>query len=183
MLREAQAELDRNRALWEASGADDYSYVLAPICFCPQDLLDPVKISVLGGFVASVAYAESGKAPEHDGYGRYVTIDDLFDTIQEAIDRKAAQITVSYDPQTGYPTEAKLDYDARMADEEYRFTASGYTSGEGATETELTSVPAPIETVEVSYEGSAGYGLAIVSGLTSGCAKFGGYDSAARSSK
>ena len=176
MLREAQGELDRHRALWEASGADDYSFVLTPICFCPQDVLDPVRISVLGGFVASVAYSESGKAPEHDGYGRYVTIDDLFDTIQEAIDRKAAQVTVSYDPQIGYPTDAKLDYDARRADEEYRFTASDYTSGEGATETELTRAPAPIETVEVSYEGSAGYGLAIVSGLTSGCAKFGGYD-------
>ena len=176
MLREAQAELDRHRALWEASGADDYSYVLTPICFCPQYLLDPVRISVLGGFVASVAYSESGKAPEHDGYGRYVSIDDLFDTIQEAIDRKAAQITVTYDPEVGYPTDARLDYDARMADEEYRFTASDYSARGPSAELEVSSVPAPIETVEVSYEGTAGYGLAIVSGLTSGCAKFGGYD-------
>ena len=176
MLREAQAELDRHRALWEASRADDYSYVLAPICFCPQDLLDPVRISVLGGVVATVAYSESGKAPEHDGYGRYVTIDDLFDTIQEAIDRKAAQITVTYDPEVGYPTDTRLDYDARMADEEYRFTASDYSSGGQSAEPEVTKVPAPIETVEVTYVGSAGYGLAIVSGLTSGCAKFGGYE-------
>ena len=176
MLRAAQAELDRNRALWEASRAGDYSYVLTPICFCPQDLLDPVRISVLGGIVASVAYEESGKAPEHDGYGRYVTIDDLFDTIQEAIDRKAAEVAVTYDPSTGYPTEARLDYDTRMADEEYRFTASGYSSGGPSAEPEVTKVPAPIETVDVSYESSAGYGLAIVSGLTSGCAKFGGYE-------
>ena len=176
MLRAAQAELDRHRALWEANRAGDYSYVLTPICFCPQYLLDPVRISVLGGLVASVAYAESGKAPEHDGYGRYVSIDDLFDTIQKAIDRKAAEVAVTYDPSTGYPTEARLDYDARMADEEYRFTASGYSSGGPSAEPEVTKVPAPIETVEVTYVGSAGYGLAIVSGLTSGCAKFGGYD-------
>ena len=176
MLRAAQAELDRNRALWEASRAGDYSFVLTPICFCPQDLLDPVRISVLGGVVASVAYAESGKAPDHDGYGRYVTIDDLFDTIQEAIDRKAAQVAVTYDPEIGYPTDTKLDYDARMADEEYRFTASDYSSGGPSGESEVTKEPAPIEKVEVSYEGSAGYGLAILSGLTSGCAKFGGYE-------
>ena len=175
MLREAQAELDRNRAIWEASRAADYSYVLTPICFCPQDLLDPVRISVLGGVVASVVYTESGDAPDHDGYGRYVTIDDLFDTIQEAIDRRAAQITVTYDPEVGYPTDTRLDYDARMADEEYRFTASGYSFG-GPSELEVTKVPALIETVEVTYVGSAGYGLAIVSGLTSGCAKFGGYE-------
>ena len=77
------------------------------MCFCPQDLLDPVRITVVNGVVASVTYVESGKAPEHDGFGRYVTIDDLFDTIddlfdtiQEAIDRKASQITVTYDPET-----------------------------------------------------------------------------------
>ncbi len=175
MLRAAQAELDRNRALWEASRADDYSFVLTPICFCPQDLLDPVRISVLGGVVASVAYAESGQAPDHDGYGRYVTIDDLFDTIQEAIDRRAAGVAVTYDPDVGYPTDVQLDYDARMADEEYRFTASGYSAG-GPAEPEVSKVPAPIEKVEISYVGSAGYGLAILSGLTSGCAKFGGYE-------
>ena len=176
MLRSAQAELDRHRALWEASDADNYSYVLTPICFCPQRLLDPVRISVVSGAVASVTYVESGKAPEHDGYGRYVTIDDLFDTIQEAIDRKAAQIIVTYDPEVGYPTDGQLDYDARRADEEYQFTASDYSSGGPSAELEVSSVPAPIETVDVSYESSAGYSLAIVSGLTSGCAKFGRYD-------
>ncbi len=130
-LRQAQAELDKHRALWEAGRAEDYSFVLTPICFCPQDLLEPVRISVVDGTVASVTYVESGKAPEHDGFGRYVTIDDLFDTIQEGIDGEAAEVTVSYDPVIGYPAHASIDYDARMADEEYRFTASGYSPGEG----------------------------------------------------
>ena len=141
-LKQAQAELDTHRALWTSSRAGDYSFVLAPMCFCPQDLLDPVRITVVNGVVASVTYVESGKAPEHDGFGRYVTIDDLFDTIddlfdtiQEAIDRKASQITVTYDPKTGYPTDARLDYDARMTDEEYMFTASNYSSGEHAAAT------------------------------------------------
>lgn len=125
-LGEAQAELDRHRALWEANRAEDYSFVLAPICFCRQDLLDPVTIRVVDGIVESVTYVESGEAPEHDGFGRYVTIDGLFDTIQEAIDREASQVTVSYDTAIGYPTNARLDYDARMADEEYMFTASDY---------------------------------------------------------
>ena len=40
----------------------------------------------------------------------------------------------------------------------------------------MTRVSAPIETVDVSYESSTGYSLAIVSGLSSGCTKFGGYD-------
>ena len=126
MLREAQAELGRHRALWEANRAEDYSFVLAPMCFCPQHLLDPVTVRVADGVVASVTYVESGEAPEHAGFGRYLTIDELFDVIQEAIGGKASQITVTYDSAIGYPTNARLDYDARMADEEYIFTASDY---------------------------------------------------------
>ena len=82
----------------------------------------------MNGTVASAVYVDSGKAPEHDGFGRYVTIDALFDTIQEGIDENAAEVTVTYDPALGYPTDAAVDYDARMADEEYRFIASGYAA-------------------------------------------------------
>ena len=128
-LREAQADLDKHRALWTSGRADAYSFILEPICFCPQDLLDPVTVLVVDGIVVSVTYVKSGEAPDHDGYGRYVTIDDLFDTIQEAIDGKASEITVTYHPESGYPTDARIDYDARMTDEEYIFTTSEYTPG------------------------------------------------------
>ena len=64
-----------------------------------------------------------------DGYDRYVTIDGLFDTIQDAIDRKASEINVNYDPEFGYPMDARLDYVENMADEEYQFTVTGYSTG------------------------------------------------------
>ncbi len=128
-LREVQAELDKHRALWTSGRADAYSFILEPMCFCPQDLLDPVTVLVVDGLVSSVTYVESGEAPDHDGYGRYVTIDDLFDTIQEAIDGNASEVIVTYDPEIGYPTDVRIDYDARMTDEEYIFTASTYTPG------------------------------------------------------
>ena len=128
-LEQAQADLDKHRALWGGQPQrHSYSFVLEPICFCPQNLLDLVRISVADGTITSVTYVDSGEAPEHDGYGRYVTIDDLFDTIQEGIDRNAAEIDVSYDPVFGFPTDAGIDYDTRMADEEYRFIVSGYST-------------------------------------------------------
>ena len=130
-LREAQMELNRHRALWTSSRSSDYSFVLAPMCFCPQDLLDPVTVRVKDGVVAAVTYVESGKAPEHDGYGRYVTIDELFDIIQEAIDGKASQITATYDPEFGYPRDVRIDYEVRRTDEEYIFTVSSYSSANG----------------------------------------------------
>ena len=128
-LREAQAELDKHRALWEANRSNDYSFVLAPMCFCPQEYVQPVRIRVANGVVASVTYVESGKTPEHDGFGRYVTVDGLFAVIQEGIDRKASRITVSYDPGLGYPKDVSIDYVANMADEEYAFTAANFSAG------------------------------------------------------
>ena len=128
-LKQAQAELDKHRALWAASRAGDYSFVLAPMCFCPREYVQPVRIRVANGVVASVTYVESGKTPEHDGFGRYVTVDGLFAVIQEGIDRKASRITVSYDPEIGYPKDVSIDYVANMADEEYAFTAANFSAG------------------------------------------------------
>ena len=128
-LNQAQAELDKHRALWTSSRAGDYSFVLAPMCFCPREYVQPVSIRVANGVVASVTYVESGKTPEHDGFGRYVTVDGLFAVIQEGIDRKASRITVSYDPGLGYPKDVSIDYVANMADEEYAFTAANFSAG------------------------------------------------------
>ena len=128
-LKQAQVELDKHRALWTSSRAGDYSFVLAPMCFCPQEYVQPVRIRVANGVVASVTYVESGKTPEHDGFGRYVTVDGLFAVIQEGIDRKASRITVSYDPGLGYPKDVSIDYVANMADEEYAFTAANFSAG------------------------------------------------------
>ena len=153
-LEQAQADLDKHRSLWEANRSDNYSFVLEPICFCPQNLLDPVKIDVADGTIASVTYVDSGEAPEHDGYGRYVTIDDLFDTIQEGIDRPAAAVDVSYDPVFGFPTEANVNYDFRKTDEEYRFTVSGYSpDGEGTNET-LEQAQADLDKHRALWEAS-----------------------------
>ena len=128
-LREAQAELDKHRALWQANRPQDYSFELTPLCFCPQEYVQPVRIRVANGVVASVTYVESGKTPDHDRFERYVTVDGLFAVIQEGIDRKASRITVSYDPEIGYPKDVSIDYVANMADEEYAFTAANYSPG------------------------------------------------------
>ena len=58
---------------------------------------------------------------------RFVTVEELFALLQDAVRRKAARIEVSYDERYGYPTELFIDYDERMADEETRFVMSGFT--------------------------------------------------------
>jgi len=48
----------------------------------------------------------------------------MFALIQDAIDREADKITVTYDETLGYPTAINIDYSVMMADEEQSYTYS-----------------------------------------------------------
>ena len=120
----AQAELDRHRTLWEANRSGDYAFEYRPVCFCVREFVQPVEVKVGNGVVESVTYIESGESAATNGFPFYHTIDGLFDKIQDAIDREAARLTVSYDPEIGYPTSVSIDYALNIADEEFSFTAS-----------------------------------------------------------
>ena len=124
----AQAELDRYRTLWEANRSGDYTFEYRPLCFCPREFVQPVEVTVRNGVIESVTYVESGESPATNGFPLYHTIDGLFDMIQDAIDREAARLTVSYDPEIGYPTSVSIDYALTIMDEEFSFTATSYES-------------------------------------------------------
>ena len=55
----------------------------------------------------------------------YLTIDGLFDLIQDAYDRNAHEVQVEFDPSRGYPTRIYIDYSEMIADEELGFTLLG----------------------------------------------------------
>lgn len=130
MLEKAQADLDKHRALWEAGRSDGYTFEYTPSCFCLEQMLRPVRITVKNGVLESVIYVESGEAADHERFERYLSIDGLFDLIQEAIDREAARLTASYDSESGYPIDVGIDYVTNIADEEFYFTATGYETEE-----------------------------------------------------
>jgi hypothetical protein len=119
-----QADLLRAQSRWERSRSGDYVYQTATMCFCMQEYVAPVDVTVIDGEVASVVYATdafTGDVPEPQ---RFTSVEGLFAFVQDAIDREAVSINVTYDAQTGYPTSVFVDYDARMADEEHGFTAT-----------------------------------------------------------
>jgi hypothetical protein len=53
----------------------------------------------------------------------YLTIAELFNVVQDAIDAEAAQIDVSYDGVLGHPTSMFIDFEVLIADEEIGYTA------------------------------------------------------------
>ncbi len=115
-----RAALDAARARWQAAGLDGYRFVYELSCFCPEEARGPFTITVRDGAVEEALY--NGRPMNPADERLYPSVDALFDTLAEAFDRDAETVRVTYDAALGYPTEAYVDYEAMMADEELRFS-------------------------------------------------------------
>lgn len=118
-------EFVRNRDKWDRLGLDSYTYEFQRGCFCGGDATQEVRITVSNNQVTAVVRVSDGQPippAEVDQLFR-ITIDSLFGIIAHAIDQEAHDITVTYDPQRGYPSQAFIDYRANVADEEQGWDA------------------------------------------------------------
>jgi hypothetical protein len=95
-------------------------------CFCPPPVTEPGTVEVRDGVVVEVA-GESGPLDPL----LYLSVDGLFAVIQAAIDGGADEITVSWDPQLGYPTDLYIDYQSGAVDDEVAYTARDLVLGTG----------------------------------------------------
>ncbi|WP_338737982.1 DUF6174 domain-containing protein [Candidatus Dehalogenimonas loeffleri] len=122
-----QKELDAARILWDSVLIEDYQFQLRVSCFCPQEIVQPVLISVIDGVVTDRIYAETGVSVLSDYFNRADTVEKLFEIIQEAIDTQADSLTVTYDKQTGYPSSIIIDQIAQAVDEEIAYFVESFT--------------------------------------------------------
>lgn len=110
--------LAQARTLWDRKDVASYSYVLELQCFCaPASQLEPVRVTVQNGAVASVRYVETNATAPSDIFGPYDTVEELFDLIQDAIDRDADLLQVGYDATYGFPHTINVDYESGGTDQ------------------------------------------------------------------
>jgi hypothetical protein len=119
-LADPQDALDAARDLWAQQGGDDYDMTFNWQCFCIVDFVQRVDLEVRGDAIEGGVVTDSGDPVSTDMLAEYQTVDALFDLIQDAIDRDAAEIRVTY-AGAGYPDEVWIDYDHQIADEERGF--------------------------------------------------------------
>ncbi|MBW3571707.1 MAG: hypothetical protein KY467_11415 [Gemmatimonadetes bacterium] len=108
-------KLQEARTRWQGKNVASYSYVLELQCFCaPASQLRPVLVTVQNGAVASLQYWDPDPAkrtPAPDSiFGAYDTVEELFDLIEDAIDRDADVLQVGYDAEYGFPYVVNVDY-------------------------------------------------------------------------
>lgn len=124
--RDSERErLEAHRAQWRSQGVDSYQFILQRLCFCAGGT-SPATVVVRNRQRLSVTVVETGE-PIPEMYAQYyLTVDELFDFIGDAISRKAHRIDVTYDASYGYPTKISIDYLEFAVDEEMAFEASSF---------------------------------------------------------
>jgi hypothetical protein len=105
-----QSHLRQNEQKWAAQKIDNYQYTLRILCFCPQEITEPVVVEVRDGVTTSAN-----------------TVNELFDIIRDAIAQKVSKLTVEYDPTLGYPKQITIDPIETAIDEERAYTVSDLT--------------------------------------------------------
>jgi hypothetical protein len=121
----ARAELRAGRALWQREGVADYAYTIRRVCFCGPEVAGPVRVEVRGGQTVRVE-TSSGRTIAPGAFDQLDTVEELFATIAEAIERDPHRIMAGYDPARGHPVSLFVDYDRRTVDEENGFEVSDF---------------------------------------------------------
>ncbi|WP_150910724.1 DUF6174 domain-containing protein [Marinobacter halotolerans] len=118
--------LDDARQLWRQSGVAHYVVTAQQTCFCPRELVQPIRLEVENGRVVAMEGLNQPLNHLSQADARRMTVEGLFEFIQKAVDRQAHKLDVSYDSEFGFPTHIDYDGHPMMADDELQFRLSDF---------------------------------------------------------
>ncbi|MFM2318118.1 MAG: hypothetical protein RLZZ215_739 [Pseudomonadota bacterium] len=127
----ALSALEAAEALWKQKRPAHYAYQLQPSCFCPPEYTQPIAIRVLQGKIQQAELVSSQKPLPPERQADAKTIEELFQLIRDAINRPAASVNISYDPQYGFPSTISIDLDRMIADEELYYSVKAFKVASG----------------------------------------------------
>jgi len=119
-------QLQVARLKWERTRPAAYTFSIARWCYCMQEGIGPVIVSVRDGVVESRTYAGSGAAVGPTYADFFPTVDGLFELIEDARRQGADAIDVTYDPALGFPVVISIDYVRAAADDEITYRATDF---------------------------------------------------------
>lgn len=111
--------------LWQAQDYRAYEFVFQRSCGeCLPGAANQLRMTVMGGTVVQMYDLSIDHAVIPDWRAR--TIPDLFTEVRNALG--ADELSVSYHPTLGYPTQLSVDYDRQAVDDEGGFTVTDLAS-------------------------------------------------------
>ena len=119
-LGAVQQGLNTQRQQWRLLEADEYVFRFERICFCPLEFVSPGLVHVVDGDIESVRHAVTDEVLDSMFF---LTVNELFDQVQSAIDSHADEMLVEYDGPLGHPTSIDIDFIELAIDDELSFRA------------------------------------------------------------
>ena len=89
---------------------DTYRVTIENNCFCPLEVLRPVRLTVRNGAISEITRLSDGTAVPRAEWRAYRTVDAVFAEIAMGMSRGAQRITAEYDGRYGYPRDVLIDY-------------------------------------------------------------------------
>jgi hypothetical protein len=118
-------ELERQREQWRSQDIQHYSMEFRASCFCGAEFTDLVIVDVVDDSIQSVSVKETGLPVQFMPADAWLTVEELFDAVERALENDAHEIEVTYDADLGYPDFIFIDHEEMAIDDEvgYRVLA------------------------------------------------------------
>ena len=118
-----QEAFDVNKEKWQQSGIKNYVYTFQRSCFCTRDATREVLTQVKNGQAIESQFKDSGLPLPANLNFNSLSINDLFNTVETAIDKRVDIIKVKYNEKTGQPTSIYIDGKTGITDDEFSLIA------------------------------------------------------------
>ena len=91
-------------------------------CECPPESTTPVRIRVNTNVIESGVQLPDSVTLPSEQLDLYLTVEQLFDRIEEVIEGDPYSLVAEYDTEFGFPLSVSWDQDSVVADDEVQFT-------------------------------------------------------------
>ena len=116
----------KNWNTWNENKLSDYSFNFRASCFCIDEWVSEVKVTVISGNISKVILIKNNLSPTKLKPEQWFTIDELFDYAKNALEQ-AYKYDIKYDASFGYPTEISIDWSEDTADDEVIYYSENLT--------------------------------------------------------
>ena len=122
VIPEDELNLQEQEKKWKKQGITDYEFTSQISCFCQSDYTLPKAIVVKNDEIQSI----NGVAYANLEYENHMTIDELFDYIEDRQNKNPVIENLEFDSVYGFPSYIYFDISEMIADDESGYTITNF---------------------------------------------------------
>lgn len=122
VIPEDELNLQEQEKKWKKQGITDYEFTSQISCFCQSDYTLPKAIVVKNNEIQSI----NGVAYANLEYENHMTIDELFDYIEDRQNKNPVIENLEFDSVYGFPSYIYFDISEMIADDEIGYTITNF---------------------------------------------------------